>query len=257
MKSERRHELQTNALADWLGEAIEKIRPYQNAIVGGLILVVVLIIALAAWHSYSAGYAAEAWGALKWPYPVASFQDLPDLDKVAKVYPGTPAADWAAVLNADGELTRGSQLLWVNKAQAEEQLKAAASHYQAAYNSNSSPLLRQRSLLGLAQTAEAQAAADRDATLRKLDEAREKYEELSKTWPDGVFKGIADQRLQDLTGEKAEPSKWFYEQFGRFDPKPMPPKDAGLKDFAPLPENPPAEPPKTPAKPQTPAKKDK
>ena len=30
MRSERRHELQTNALAEWIGEAIERIRPYQT-----------------------------------------------------------------------------------------------------------------------------------------------------------------------------------------------------------------------------------
>ena len=30
MKSERRHELHTNALADWLAGIIERIRPYQT-----------------------------------------------------------------------------------------------------------------------------------------------------------------------------------------------------------------------------------
>ena len=43
MKSERRHELQTNALADWIGEAIERIRPYQTTLLGVALLVMLLI----------------------------------------------------------------------------------------------------------------------------------------------------------------------------------------------------------------------
>jgi hypothetical protein len=43
MKSERRHELQTNYLADWLTHKIETIRPYLN-----MILIAVALVALAA-----------------------------------------------------------------------------------------------------------------------------------------------------------------------------------------------------------------
>ena len=42
MKSEERHKLQQNELADYLAKVVEKIKPYQNAILGGIILVLVL-----------------------------------------------------------------------------------------------------------------------------------------------------------------------------------------------------------------------
>ena len=46
MKSERRHELTTNALADWLAGIIERIRPYQTTLLG-VVLLAVLLIAVA------------------------------------------------------------------------------------------------------------------------------------------------------------------------------------------------------------------
>ena len=44
MKTARRHELQTNTLADWLGEAIESAKPYARLIGGIALAGVVLVI---------------------------------------------------------------------------------------------------------------------------------------------------------------------------------------------------------------------
>ena len=40
MKAKRRHELQTNELADWLGKEVEKVKPYTAWMLGGLIVLV-------------------------------------------------------------------------------------------------------------------------------------------------------------------------------------------------------------------------
>ena len=38
MKSDRRHDLQTNVLADWLGEKVKKIQENATLVGGGLLL---------------------------------------------------------------------------------------------------------------------------------------------------------------------------------------------------------------------------
>jgi hypothetical protein len=61
MKTERRHELQTNVLADWLGRQIEAIRPYAGTIVTGVLVIVIVLIGYSIWNTWSAGSAAIAW----------------------------------------------------------------------------------------------------------------------------------------------------------------------------------------------------
>ena len=53
MKTERRHELQTNILADWLGHKTEAIRPYFKLILGGIaaVLIVAIVATVASWRS--------------------------------------------------------------------------------------------------------------------------------------------------------------------------------------------------------------
>mgnify|MGYP001116933776 CR=1 FL=1 len=61
MKTERRHELQTNVLADWLGRQIEALRPYAGTIATGVLVLVILLIGYSIWNTWSAGSAAQAW----------------------------------------------------------------------------------------------------------------------------------------------------------------------------------------------------
>lgn len=230
MRSERRHELQHNTLKDWLEESVEKLKPYQNAIVGTSLLVLVAIIAVTVWQNYSGAYAGEAWSSMRWPYPLSAFQTQPELKKIAQDYSGTSAAPWALILSADTSLAQGNAALFENKVLAQESLKAAEKDYQSVVQSGGPELLRQRALFGLARTLE---------TEGKLDDAAKNYEQLSKTWPEGMFKQAADERLKDL---QRQDTKWFYDQFASFTPQP-PAKDSGSKDaFAPLPENPPEDP---------------
>ncbi|MGA2621209.1 MAG: hypothetical protein ABSF26_26595 [Thermoguttaceae bacterium] len=228
MKRERRHDLHTNALADWLGAKLEQFKPYQNAILGAMLLVVVAVVALAVWRSRSESYAAEAWRSVKWPFAATSPEEL---DRIGKIYPGTSAGQWAEVLAADRYLFAGCEELFHDKAAAAESLSQALERYQAMLAAAQSPMLRQRALFGAARTLEAQG---------KLDEAIACYEQLSKTWPQGMFKAAAEQRVSDL---KTEGTKWFYDQFAAYRPKP--PKESAApaaKDrYGPLPENPPDE----------------
>ena len=46
MRTERRHELQTNALADWIGSKTQQVQPYSRVVVGAVIAVAVVIFAI-------------------------------------------------------------------------------------------------------------------------------------------------------------------------------------------------------------------
>lgn len=62
MKTERRHELQTNVLADWLGRQIDALRPYANTIITVVAVVVVALVGYSIWNQWSKSAAAAAWG---------------------------------------------------------------------------------------------------------------------------------------------------------------------------------------------------
>ena len=61
MKSERRHELQHNELADWLAKTAEAIRPHQNAILAGLVTVLIVVLGYTWWSRTSDARTTEAW----------------------------------------------------------------------------------------------------------------------------------------------------------------------------------------------------
>ena len=46
MKSERRHELQHNELAEWLAKSAQAIKPYQNIIFAAVVLVLIGVVAI-------------------------------------------------------------------------------------------------------------------------------------------------------------------------------------------------------------------
>lgn len=231
MKSERRHELQHNVLLVWLEETFEQIKPYQNAILGVVLLVVVAILAISVWSNRSAADAAMAWNAIKGPFSARSPDDL---DRAAQQFPNTPASQWAMILSADQHLFAGATRLFENKIAASDELNKAFERYQAVYRNPQSEMICERATFGLARTLEAQGTAD------KIDEATKYYKEVVQKWPKGMFKATAEARLQDL---QRPSTKWFYDEFAKFDPKPPVPKETGLpssKDSLGLPpDNPP------------------
>ena len=239
MKKERRHELHTNALADWLGNVAEQATPYRNTILGVTLLVAGGILVAAVWYNHSAATAAEAWEAMRPPLFTPSEQDL---RRVTTEYPSSPAAVWARVIMGDDLLLMGANRLFESKSMAQEAITQALTSYKEAYDATDAPLVRQRVLFGMGRAQEA---------LGRLDDAAHSYEELNKNWPEGMFHYAAADRLKDLQRNQ---TKWFYDQFAAYNPKPPAAKpqssvgspSAGTASAAshlpiPLPENPPDE----------------
>ena len=225
MKRERRHELQHNALADWLGTNIEKLRPHVNTILAGVLAVVVVVGVGTVWRNLSHSRATASWEAFDAAWGSAQ-TGAADIQKVAEKYPGTSAGMWALLTAAGMQLNQGCDLLFTNKDSAKLELRNAADNYQRFLASEAPESLKEWATFGLAQTHEA---------LSDTDNAKKYYAQVLKTWPSGAFA----QASKDALGRLEQP-KWgqFYDKFAKFDPKPPAKPDTKLPFDLNVPEEP-------------------
>jgi len=213
MKSQRRHELEHNVLADWLGKKFKEIQPYVNLILGGVLAVLIVFLGYTWWSRQAAGQTAEAWNEF---YKALSEGKPSDFDAVSEKYPGTTVDHFATVIAADERLASGCHQLFVNKASANQELRRAVDGYLAVLESPQ-PMLRQRATYGLARAYE---------SLGELEKAVEYYEQVTKNWPQGAYTAFAERQLADL--QKPSTKKW-YDQFAKFDPAPQYTEEPGKR----------------------------
>jgi hypothetical protein len=206
MKSEDRHKLQKNELADYLAKAVEKVKPYQNAILGGIILVLVFFLSLHWWNSESAATAETANTLF---YTASESNEPGDLVKVAEQFPESKMANVASLMAADIYLSNGCNQQYMNKDGANTELGKAADLYQGLLPKLKDNLLLAQATFGLARTKECQ---------NDLPEAQKRYAEVVEKWPDGPYGVLASRRLADL---KRTSTKELYDRFAKFDPQPF------------------------------------
>jgi hypothetical protein len=207
MKSERRHELQHNVLADWLAKTAETLKPYQNLILSVVTVAVVGVAVYAWWSREAASRTAQSWEELGAALETGSPADLA---KVIENHPGTTIADMAALYIADGRLAQGCNALFVNKAEAQNELSKAMESYTLVRQSSHVPALVQRAVFGLARAKEAKGEST------DIAEAKQLYEEVAGA-PDCAYAAAARERLDDL---KKPATMALYDRFAQFDPKP-------------------------------------
>ncbi len=152
MKTERRHELQHNVLADWLGTKIETVRPYSRAVLGGLIALAVILGVYLYLSKQRAMVAADGWD----EYFKAQERLRADPDELSELaqsatYRDTAAGMWARIALADYNYALGEDHLFSDRAQAKQELKTAVDSYTSVANQSEYPLLAQRALLGRAR----------------------------------------------------------------------------------------------------------
>ena len=205
MKTERRHELQHNTLADALGNVVEGVKPYQQIILGCILAGVVVFGVVRYLSMRSTSDQAEGWNSY---LRATANQDLDALSDLAERSAGTPAGNWALLYLGDQRLEEGIEQLFVNKSEARDQLKKAEESYLAVREKSSEPLLKQRATLGLARVHE---------SLVDLEKARDEYQRLVDQWPDSVYAAVATRRLEDL---KEKSTREFYDWFAAQEPKP-------------------------------------
>jgi tetratricopeptide (TPR) repeat protein len=204
MKSEERHKLQQNELADILAQWLETIKPYKNAIYAGVIVVLVAVL-LYAWRRHES---ANTLMAANDAFAQAMASENPDaLLQVFEDHSDSKIASAAAIASADIRLRMGTQLLLQNKAVAKQHLQHAIDLYRKALDKKPMGLLLEQTYYGLGRAEE---------SLGNLKEASGYYGKVIDENPEGAYAGLAQQRRQDLR----RPSiREFYDRLAEYEPK--------------------------------------
>ena len=208
MKTERRHELQHNQLADWLTETREKIEPYSTTIwasIGGLVIVAVLASYLV---RQSSANKADQWNLYFQGNDSLAMGDSTALADMVELMPDSNAGHWARLQLGDYYMMQGVDNAFQDRVQSGADLAKAVEEYKYLLEHAEVPELLERATLGLARAYESQ---------DKLVDAQKEYEAVVKNWPDSVSATEAKQRLADL--ERAATTE-FYAWFATQDPKP-------------------------------------
>ena len=92
MKTDRRHELQTNELADWLGEHAKQYLPYAKTGIGIAVLIIAALFAFNIMRGQKEGRRVGSWNEY---FTASELADLEGLREIAQRYKGTEAAAWA------------------------------------------------------------------------------------------------------------------------------------------------------------------
>lgn len=221
MKSERRHELEENLLANWLISVFQKIRPYGNLIFGGVILIL-LVVVVYGWLSRRGMEKAEqAWDAVLTNMAIAR-EDPGVLERVAEEYSSAEAGQWAALLAAEAYLAKACDALFYNKTEAREYLNDSRKLFERLLQESRNEVIRQRATFGLARADEA--AGDLDKAMESWSSPSAKqagkkadrgYKGLLNVWPNSAYAEVAKDRLEELQRYQI---KKFYDDFMRWEP---------------------------------------
>ncbi len=197
MKSERRHELQTNYLADHLGTAVEGSRPYAGYVIIGALTILAAALGYGIYSSFAARASAAAWG--QYYFNIGS-GDAEVFQTVAQDHPGTAAADWSKLAWADNQALQGFEQLYNNRKSAEETIKGAIDAYEEVLSATYEPELKARAAVALGQAYEA---------LGKLEDASRYYKQASSSNQPGLA-AMAGNRLAWISSGDG---KSFYDWF--------------------------------------------
>ncbi|MFV1965207.1 MAG: hypothetical protein ACC628_07260, partial [Pirellulaceae bacterium] len=222
MKSKKRHELQTNILADWLGRHIEQLRPYANAIFAVVVVTTVVGIAVSYFISRQSAKTAVGWEEY---FAALNERDSERLSAVAADHQATVVALWAKQSEGDLELARGNDAVYIDRDAAREALGRARECFEAvADGAEAFPRLQQRAQFSLAQAHESLGALNAFRSDKNdLQTAADLYAVVAQVSPGSALGSLAKDRTELLSQSSVE--NWYH-WFSRQKPAPPAPPTA-------------------------------
>jgi hypothetical protein len=206
MKSEQRHKLEENTLANKTGEAIQSVKPIAPIIIGAALLLLLGVFVYAFFSSRTNQLRAEASTSLYFG------QSDPDaLESVYRKFPSTPAAEWARQVKADSKLGEVAQSWFYDRNQANDLATEALEEYDAILASTKSDDLKVRATLGAAKAQDF--LGDRDAAMQR-------YEELLAM--DSISEALRNQVQTSVDFLGREQGKQFFAWYDTFEPSESP-----------------------------------
>jgi len=191
MKTERRHDLETNELALRVAHWIEKVKPYTGRITIAVLALVGLLAANSVRQSFSSDRQESAWDA----FALANYttdQELMNLQRVAEKeeYAGTRMQEWAYITWADRQLLLASQYYLLDRGAAEDRLRRISGIYEEWGANATDQQVRDRARFGLARVFEMQS---------KPEQARQQYALVQ-----GDLQPLASERAKQLESERVQ-----------------------------------------------------
>jgi tetratricopeptide (TPR) repeat protein len=221
MKTQRRHELETNKLADWISKNADQYKSHVRTFLIVIVGVIAIFFASLIYRSSRANNEGAAWqnfyNALSENRPEAMVQ-------VAKDHDGSKMALWAKQAAADLMLREGMLALFTDRDEANKHLKDAEKNLkevEAAAGRDATLLERARFALGQAYE-----------SMGQLDDAKKYYDLVRKTDPESALGLLSAEKFEELSDPKtAEFYNWFSRQKPKA-PQPLPPAGRGILDPA-------------------------
>jgi hypothetical protein len=183
MKSERRHDLETNWLAKRLGTWGECARPYSTAMTIAVVAILVVVLITLFVSSRAAANRSAAWDAFTYAMTSAS-TNWDNLRTAAEENPDTKMSQMANITWADAELRRAAEFFFREQAAAESHLDNARDVYRRLIDEAEDPAIVNRARLGMARALEING---------DVKEARKFYAAV-----EGPFKEFAQERSKEL-----------------------------------------------------------
>jgi tetratricopeptide (TPR) repeat protein len=205
MKAQHRHELQTNSLAEWLENAIQRLKPYARAIVGVLVALAIVLGV----YAYLGMVERRTEVAASDQLIVGLGSPNPrELQNTMDEYRGTQPATIAQLVLAERTLDDGANMLFLNKQAGRENIFKAAEAFAAVEKDSHDPMLRSWALYGLGRAHE---------SMGDLDRAQDDFQRLVKEYPEGSLADAARTHLNRLNQPAV---KEFYDWFAKQEPRP-------------------------------------
>jgi len=193
MKSKRKHELQTNELADWIGGVILRLKPHGRILGWGALVVLLAAFVFFVLPKIQRGSGAEAVSAAVFNRAQRSFEAEP-LREFLRTYSDSPQAPTARLMLADRVLRESAGGVAAGEgadpqAKREKQLAEARDLYTKVAETDD--VRRPMARVGLALVLLEEG---------RLDEGRAALEEVRKAWPQSVAAAKAKAHLEALAG---------------------------------------------------------
>jgi tetratricopeptide (TPR) repeat protein len=221
MKAEKRHELQKNELADWIGAHAEGASDYFWPIVGGVVAAFALAVGIVWYLNTRDTAAATAWD--KYYQAFSEREREAELKKVADSYSDSTAAQWARLSYADMTLAKAADLMFNDRSETTTKLKEAQEAYQSVIDKARDPELLTRAQYGMARVLE---------TNCKPEEAKKYYELVAKANKESPLSQAAARDAERMSDPKTvEFLNWFATATPR---KPVPTGHGGFPGLPPL-----------------------
>lgn len=223
--NDRRHELQQNDLAIYLGRINQAIEPYSKAIavvVGGL------VVAAIGWVLYSSQQTGQRSDATLNLIEAMDGQDTEILEGVSEQYGDTLPGQWAKLYQANQYLADGVDALFADRDNAVALLGDAKVAYEESLEGVTDALLISRAHFGMARTHE---------SMGELDEAILEYKQVIAAAESDAMIEKANNRIAALEKPATKDFlAWFADQdFSPADPS-LPPSLPGSESLPDLPD---------------------